>query len=184
MELSDGGDRAVSSVVGVVLLVAVTVLLAAITGVFVFDIGSGLSESPPQIALTVEDASEDLVFEGPSQNGDLSQQRVLTISHDGGQRIDTDRLRIVLRNDSRKIAVWDTGENVDPNLAFANGGDAGVYDVPERFEEGDVITLSETKPPGTGPPYATNEIRAGTYTLVILDTETNSVLLRMEITLT
>lgn len=174
-------DRAVSPVIGVILMVAITVVLAAVVGTFVFGVGERPNDPPPRIAFTVADAPEELVFEGPSQNGNLSQQKVLTIAHDGGESIDTDRLRIVLRNETRKIAVWDTGENVDPNKAFANGGDAGVYDVPDRFTEEDVITLFETKPPGTGPPYATNEIRAGTYTLVIVDTETESVLLRKQI---
>lgn len=45
-ELWEGYVRGVSPVVGVILMVAITVILAAIVGVFAFDIGDGMSSSP------------------------------------------------------------------------------------------------------------------------------------------
>lgn len=41
-------DRAVSPVIGVILMVAITVILAAVIGTFVLGLGSGLQSSAPQ----------------------------------------------------------------------------------------------------------------------------------------
>jgi flagellin-like protein len=46
-------DEAVSSVIGVVLMVAVTIVLAASIGVFVLGIGTGLTDPTPQATLSM-----------------------------------------------------------------------------------------------------------------------------------
>ena len=55
-----GDDRAVSPVIGVILMVAITVILAAVIGSFVLGIG-GQQESAPQASITITTNSSDNV---------------------------------------------------------------------------------------------------------------------------
>jgi len=45
-QLLGGDERAVSPVIGVILMVAITVILAAVIGTFVLGLGEGVSEEP------------------------------------------------------------------------------------------------------------------------------------------
>ncbi len=50
-------DRGVSPVIGAILMVAITVILAAVIGAFVLDLGSQLGSTGPQTQLAVSDNS-------------------------------------------------------------------------------------------------------------------------------
>ncbi|SNR23443.1 type IV pilin [Halorubrum vacuolatum] len=69
--------RAVSPVIGVILMVAITVILAAVVGTFVLGLGDSLRDTSPS-------ASYDW-----DQRGSGS----LTLTHTSGQSIDADRVR-------------------------------------------------------------------------------------------
>jgi flagellin-like protein len=56
--LFEGDDRAVSPVIGVILMVAITVILAAVIGTFVLGLGDSL-ESEVQAGVSVDGDSED-----------------------------------------------------------------------------------------------------------------------------
>ncbi|ELK55821.1 type IV pilin [Haloferax volcanii] len=72
-------DSAVSPVIGVILMVAITVILAAVIGTFVLGLGDQVSETSPQ-------ASFD--FDYTNTSGDL------TITHESGTSIDADSVSI------------------------------------------------------------------------------------------
>ena len=76
----DGDDRGVSPVIGVVLMVAITVILAAVIGSFVLDLGDSV-QSAPQATFDYE-ANE-------TNAGTINQ---ITITHEGGDTIDSARL--------------------------------------------------------------------------------------------
>jgi flagellin-like protein len=66
-EANDDSERAVSPVIGVILMVAITVILAAVIGVFVLEFGSSVSDSPPtvQFDMTVDsDNNAKILHEG------------------------------------------------------------------------------------------------------------------------
>jgi len=65
-------DRAVSPVIGVILMVAITVILAAVIGTFVLGLGDSLGDSQPTAQISIEDSTT-------SGNA--------TISHDGGDAL-------------------------------------------------------------------------------------------------
>jgi flagellin-like protein len=65
-------DRAVSPVIGVILMVAITVILAAVIGTFVLGLGDQVSENAPQAQFTFD-------FDDSSYT--------LTATHDGGDQI-------------------------------------------------------------------------------------------------
>jgi flagellin-like protein len=69
-------ENAVSPVIGVILMVAITVILAAVVGSFVLGLGSSSSVAPQ--------ASFDFDYDGTE----------VTITHDGGDTIDADDLTV------------------------------------------------------------------------------------------
>jgi flagellin-like protein len=56
-------DRAVSPVIGVILMVAITVILAAVIGSFVLGIGGDVQEAP-QASFSYDSSSDVIVHEG------------------------------------------------------------------------------------------------------------------------
>jgi flagellin-like protein len=77
--LSD--DDAVSPVIGVILMVAITVILAAVIATFVLGLGEQVSSTAPTASFTFE-YSED------TANG------LLTITHDGGDAVKASELYV------------------------------------------------------------------------------------------
>ena len=77
-------DRGVSPVIGVILMVAITVILAAVIGAFVLGLGDQASQSAPQAQISVDsvDAGENNV----------------TLRHGGGQTIELDETRFLVTN--------------------------------------------------------------------------------------
>jgi len=73
-------DRAVSPVIGVILMVAITVILAAVIGTFVLGLGDQVSESAPQAQFTFDysDGATDSI----------------EITHDGGDAIEAADLNV------------------------------------------------------------------------------------------
>jgi flagellin-like protein len=55
-------DRGVSPVVGVILMVAITVILAAVIGTFVLDLGSNVQQNP-QAGVTFSQSGSDLTVQ-------------------------------------------------------------------------------------------------------------------------
>lgn len=73
-ELLNDNERGVSPVIGVILMVAITVILAAVIGAFVLGLGDQVSEQPPTAQV------------GFDFNGNTS----VDITHDGGDPIAND----------------------------------------------------------------------------------------------
>lgn len=70
------GDGAVSPVVGVILVVAITVLLASVVSTMVFNVAGETDESVPQASFSFE-----------------TEAGHVTVVHEGGETIDGDRLK-------------------------------------------------------------------------------------------
>src|SRR6056297_897660 len=73
-------DRAVSPVIGVILMEAITVILAAVIGTFVLGLGDQVSESAPQAQFTFD-------FNDEASDG-TNTFDIVNITHDGGDAID------------------------------------------------------------------------------------------------
>jgi len=73
-------DDAVSPVIGVILMVAITVILAAVIGTFVLGLGDQVSNTSPQASFT---------FDYTNNSGDIDE---LEVTHDGGDKIASDNL--------------------------------------------------------------------------------------------
>ncbi|OYR53581.1 hypothetical protein DJ73_07155 [Halorubrum sp. Ea1] len=74
-------DRGVSPVIGVILMVAITVILAAVIGTFVLGLGDSLGDSQPTAQINLDASSSEL-----------------TLEHAGGDRIPAEELEIRVTN--------------------------------------------------------------------------------------
>jgi flagellin-like protein len=110
-------DDAVSPVIGVILMVAITVILAAVIGTFVLGLGDQVSDSAPQ-------ASFDFNFANNTQ---------VEITHDGGDSISDSSLAVKLNGTNVYDGDGSTGPTGNivtsfsgsPNLCnVASGGSA------------------------------------------------------------
>ncbi|WP_058365339.1 type IV pilin [Haloparvum sedimenti] len=74
-------DRAVSPVIGVILMVAITVILAAVIGTFVLGLGDSVQQSSP---------SASFGFDYAENGGNYTT----TVTHEGGDSIPSDQVAI------------------------------------------------------------------------------------------
>ncbi|NHN58814.1 MULTISPECIES: type IV pilin [Halorussus] len=79
-----GGDeeRAVSPVIGVILMVAITVILAAVIGTFVLGLGDRVSQASP---------NANFEFDYTAGNNNA-----VDITHDGGAGVESDQLNVTV----------------------------------------------------------------------------------------
>jgi flagellin-like protein len=127
-------DDAVSPVIGVILMVAITVILAAVIGTFVLGLGDQVSSTNPQASFSFD-------YDNAVNNGDFSGQMdndgnagTLTITHDGGDGINENRL-----------SFTDGGNSIDTldNSADINNGDeisAGTS-IDAQVDPGDTVRV-------------------------------------------
>jgi len=129
-------EKAVSPVIGVILMVAITVILAAVIASFVFGLGAKAPKSAPQAQLAIADSTDSL---------DSGVDKVFTISHQGGDAISCSNMKILVyyRNDTlidtltyrTSAPHYFNGSNF--KLNSSNTIDDG------RFDPGDVLIIEE-----------------------------------------
>ena len=125
-------DAAAAPVIGVVLMVAVTVVLAAVVGTFAIGLGAGGPESPPTAKFDVE-------YDDPK----------LQVIHAGGEAVAGGKLRVVSQSatiewGSGTVRAGD-GLTIDRNHGeFERGGTVRVVWV----TEGTSSTLRTYEVPG------------------------------------
>ena len=122
-------DDAVSPVIGVILMVAITVILAAVIGTFVLGLGSEIQNNPPSAQFTFNE--ED--------NGNL------TMTHDGGQSVPTSNVKVTNDNTSKDYISNRTcqNESTSPSWTSAelSAGDACTI-ADYEIEDGETIRIT------------------------------------------
>lgn len=101
-------DSAVSPVIGVILMVAITVILAAVIGSFVLNLGNNVQQTSPQATIDWE----------YNQSGD-----VVNATHNTGEALDNSTL-----------GISETGANDE--IALAGGGSDNTYTAGEEIANG------------------------------------------------
>jgi len=111
-------DDAVSPVIGVILMVAITVILAAVIASFVLGLGNQAQQGAPTatIGFDYEQIDEN------SASGN-SNWGVLTISHDGGDSVSDQELYV------RGSGFNSSGANFAPGDPFEGSTVSGVADL-------------------------------------------------------
>ena len=115
--LLDTDERGVSPVIGVILMVAITVILAAVIGTFVLGLGQN-TQSSPQASITISDNNVDYESGGNSPTA-------FDLSHDSGDTVKFGDLKIIVRNaDDNQVAANLDGASLEKGLSKAvlNGG--------------------------------------------------------------
>jgi len=116
-------DDAVSPVIGVILMVAITVILAAVIASFVLGLGNSATNTNPQASFSFE---YEQVDENPDSGS--SNWGIVTISHDGGDTIADNELYIRGSGFNSSGANYDTStkplENSNLVPGFTPSGSA------------------------------------------------------------
>ncbi|MEF8819384.1 MAG: type IV pilin N-terminal domain-containing protein [Haloferacaceae archaeon] len=130
-------DRAVSPVIGVILMVAITVILAAVVGTFVLGLGANQRETP-QATFEFE-----VVFEGSTGNPDE-----MRITHVTGDTVPNDDLYV-----TASVGVQADSGSPGPadRLSFAALGDGG-----DDVSAGDSVLV---EPPNSDPELDDDTVR-------------------------
>ena len=89
-------DDAVSPVIGVILMVAITVILAAVIGTFVLGLGGQVQDTAPNAQFTFNEES----------GGDL------TITHDGGESVNVGNMNVTNDNTNNDFVSNATNSSV------------------------------------------------------------------------
>jgi len=115
-------EDGVSPVIGVILMVAITVILAAVIASFVLNLGDQAQQSTPTASFAFDydaslDGSDDSNIDFGTANfsdDGADSNGVLTITHESGANINEDRLSIV-----------ESGGDSKPNLESASSVGSG-----------------------------------------------------------
>ena len=112
-------ETGVSPVIGVILMVAITVILAAVIGSFVLGLGGDLQQTP-QTQLGVDDASDSSPLTA------AGTKNVLNINHNGGESIpEADyEIRVQGPEDGSFQTLWDG--SATNSYTYSDGGDSTI----------------------------------------------------------
>lgn len=125
----DNDDRAVSPVIGVILMVAITVILAAVIGTFVLGLGDQISDSAPQASFSTDNV--DTVDSGADGNLTFEIQKT------SGQDITTSDITLSVDGVNNQTAVSDSHDQdawVTPQTIEFTDGYGNDYDGGERVD--------------------------------------------------
>ncbi|MFC4450195.1 type IV pilin [Halorussus aquaticus] len=98
-------DGAVSPVIGVILMVAITVILAAVIGTFVLGLGDRVSQAQPSATFTFD------------YNKTATPNNALSVTHDGGDGVETSQLKLTVSGSK----VWEGEGGLQSSYSYLGG---------------------------------------------------------------
>jgi len=119
-------DRAVSPVIGVILMVAITVILAAVIGTFVLGLGDQLQATSPQASFGFDTSSTD----------DATGPDTVTITHESGDSIEASNL-VISASAAISTTSGDDNDNTEPWSEVGSG---------DPVSAGDTATVTRDEP--------------------------------------
>jgi len=132
-------DRAVSPVIGVILMVAITVILAAVIGTFVIGLGDDLGDSTPQASISGEQ-----LLSGDKDEEISADETLIRFTHNSGDGIDNDSISLSWNLDTESLGEdefqrsgndrFSAGQRIDITLTSGQT-DATI------FSNGDSVSL-------------------------------------------
>ena len=125
-------EDAVSPVIGVILMVAITVILAAVIGTFVLGLGDNLDNRAPQASFSFD------------YDGDASP-KTLTITHDGGAELEKSNIEVKSDGGSAtESTAWGSEISAGDTAVYTDiDSDETVRVVWESPNGGDTATLGK-----------------------------------------
>jgi len=133
MELKNlfSDEDAVSPVIGVILMVAITVILAAVIGTFVLGLGDRVSQASPSATF-----SFDYAETGSDSNISVG------VVHDGGDSVSADQVNVTVGGQDVYAdggLMHDTSDNSSSWSGDITAGDS--IEVVDDFSEGDAVKV-------------------------------------------
>jgi len=164
-------DRAVSPVIGVILMVAITVILAAVIGTFVLGLGDQVQSTTPQASFGFDQSTETV-----ESGGETSEITTVTVTHETGDSIAESDIAVTVdgnsawsltnasvSDQSKATNPWgDSGEDVSAGNSFK----IYLYDTDGSISEGTDVNAASGD--GYSTPGAT-ELASGDTIRVIYD---------------
>jgi flagellin-like protein len=127
-------EDAVSPVIGVILMVAITVILAAVIGTFVLGLGDQVQSSAPNANFQFE------YDEGSTDGfGDGSDTEAITISHNGGQDVDRSNIQVGIGG----TTVYESG-GISSSLTASNWNIPSATNFDSTVSTGDAVEIQNT----------------------------------------
>jgi flagellin-like protein len=146
LSIPDAEERGVSPVIGVILMVAITVILAAVIGTFVLGLGDQVSQTAPQATLSVEDTSSSSITIAHNGGDDLAaSETTIKATVDGTSDIDASAA-----NGASDATVSTAGEIVLDGSGIEFGGTTTAYSgatdstIDEDPTNGGTVTLVDS----------------------------------------
>jgi len=121
-------NDAVSPVIGVILMVAITVILAAVIGTFVLGLGDQVSNTSPQASFTFDQATESGYDDGDTDTGDPDEPDLIevTVTHDGGDKISESNLDISVDGNPAVDIEQNSGSDDDSVVPYSGSNDVSA----------------------------------------------------------
>ncbi|UPV99695.1 type IV pilin N-terminal domain-containing protein [Halorussus gelatinilyticus] len=125
-------DGAVSPVIGVILMVAITVILAAVIGTFVLGLGDRVSQAQPSATFTFD----------YTQSGSAD---AINITHDGGAGVNADQVNVSVGGTN----AWGKPDNAvngfnsysDWNNKITAGDELSLYESSNEIKDGQTVKI-------------------------------------------
>jgi len=129
-------DTGVSPVIGVILMVAVTVIIAAVIGSSVLGMADSASETPPQASLSIEQGQYNVKESG----GTHTFSPVVNIKHQSGDKIEYSNLEITVDGKTAQSFVAKS----EPAPYGSSGGPWVADATSEYFNQNSPFTAGDT----------------------------------------
>lgn len=114
-------DRAASPVIGVILMVAITIILASMIGVFVLGLGDQVQQRRPQAQFGFDQQQKTIDDTASSET-----YTTVTVSHESGDTVSESNLQLTVNSDTAYGATDDTGTNDQVTQLWAGSGDVSA----------------------------------------------------------
>ncbi len=147
-------EEAVSPVIGVILMVAITVILAAVIASFVF--GMGPSESAPVAQLSASDGIDDV--------SSSSNERIIKLQHKGGDTIVLNEIKCIIGSTTNASLI--SNDNLSALL------DTSTF-TGTTMSVGDIAYINDTNAIDT----------SGTYRVQLIHKPTSAFILDTQVTI-
>ncbi|MDO9096601.1 MAG: type IV pilin N-terminal domain-containing protein [Candidatus Methanoperedens sp.] len=162
-------EEAVSPVIGTILMVAITVILAAVIAAFVF--GMGTPQKAPQASMVISSTS--------------AAADTINITHNGGDTIDLGKVKAIITQSNNRMTI-DALNSTSGTVFFAAGDEIGfwvsnfsVADNVVSKNKANIVTTLTT--PGGGL-AAGQSLNTGIVTITLLDTDSSQQIAKITAT--
>jgi flagellin-like protein len=151
MNISDGvvrQNRGVSPVIAVILMVAITVILASVVGAYVLDISDSLSDSPPAATFEAEQSKYTVTDRSGGEIGTDGGSAIgVKLVYTGGENVAAQNIKVTVNGEvafatdnereiettdhTNALRPFDRGGQINTGMSYVLLGSAQSSDIPD-----------------------------------------------------